>query len=51
MTGGADERGGSRIKSGMTKERKQPRWVISYLRALARTGQVRAAAEDEGVYH
>jgi hypothetical protein len=51
MTGGADERGGSRIKSGMTKERKQPRWVIPFLRALERTGEVRAAAEDAGVDH
>ena len=39
---------GSRIKSGMTK-RKQPRWVMPFLRALVRTGEVRTAAEDAGI--
>ena len=42
--------GGSRIKSGKTNKRA-PRWVIPFLRALARTGEVRAAAVDAGVDH
>jgi hypothetical protein len=33
----------------MTKARKPPRWVTPFLRALARTGQARAAAEDAGI--
>ena len=32
-------------------ERKPPRWTIPFLRALARTGDVRAAAEDAGIDH
>jgi hypothetical protein len=28
-----------------------PRWVTPFLRALERTGQVRAAAEDAGIDH
>jgi hypothetical protein len=35
----------------MTKGRKAPRWTIAFLRALARTGDVRAAAEDAGIDH
>jgi len=31
--------------------RMQPRWVIPFLRALERTGDVRAAAEDAGIDH
>jgi hypothetical protein len=31
--------------------RKEPRWVIPFLRALVRTGEVRAAAEDAGIDH
>jgi len=33
------------------KEKKPPRWTIPFLRALARTGDVRAAAEDAGIDH
>lgn len=32
-------------------KRREPRWVIPFLRALERTGEVRAAAEDAGVDH
>ena len=39
---------GSRTKCGMTKRRK-PRWVTPFLRALERTGEVRAAALDAGI--
>ena len=42
---------GSRIESGMTSRGKPPRWTIAFLRALERTGEVRAAAEDAGVDH
>jgi hypothetical protein len=38
-------------KSGMTNGRKPPRWVQSFLRALERTGEARAAAADAGVDH
>ena len=31
--------------------RKEPRWVIAFLRALERTGEARAAAKDAGVDH
>jgi len=31
--------------------RKAPRWTIAFLRALERTGEARAAAEDAGVDH
>jgi hypothetical protein len=31
--------------------RNAPRWTIPFLRALARTGDVRAAAEDAGIDH
>jgi len=31
--------------------RKEPRWLIPFLRALARTGEVRTAAEDAGIDH
>ena len=36
-------------KPGMTK--REPRWVIPFLRALARTGEARVAAEDAGIDH
>jgi len=36
---------------GRGTKRKPPRWVIAFLRALARTGEVRVAAEDAGVDH
>ena len=36
-------------KPGMTK--REPRWVIPFLRALARTGEARTAAEDAGIDH
>lgn len=35
--------------SGAAK--KEPRWVVPFLRALARTGEARAAAEDAGIDH
>src|SRR6185369_6644815 len=31
--------------------KKPPRWTISFLRALERTGDVRASAEDAGIDH
>lgn len=37
--------------NGARGNRKEPRWVIPFLRALARTGEVRAAAEDAGIDH
>jgi hypothetical protein len=43
------EGGGFRIKSGMTGRRKEPRWVIAFLRALGRTGVARTAAKDAGI--
>lgn len=46
-----EEEDGSRIKSGMTGKCKPPRWVVPFLRALERTGDVRAAAEDAGIDH
>jgi len=46
-----NQEGGSPIESGMTKGRKQPRWTIPFLRALERTGNVRASAEEAGVDH
>jgi hypothetical protein len=46
-----EKEGGPRIKSGVTARRKAPRWVIAFLRALARTGEVRAAAVDAGIDH
>lgn len=36
-------------KSGMTRSRKPPRWVVPFLRALERTGEVEAAARDAGI--
>ena len=39
---------GSRIKPGMTN-RQAPRWTIAFLRALERSGEVRAAAKDAGI--
>ena len=40
---GNDERG--------AKKRKAPRWTIPFLRALERTGNARASAEEAGVDH
>jgi hypothetical protein len=40
--------GGSPIQPGTTK-RKEPRWVIAFLRALERTGDARASAADAGI--
>jgi hypothetical protein len=34
-----------------TTKRKAPRWVVAFLRALERTGDARASAEDAGVDH
>ena len=34
-----------------TRMNKPPRWTISFLRALKRTGDVRASAEDAGIDH
>jgi hypothetical protein len=62
----AKDEGGSRIESGTTDgedalptpgpSRKReggeaPRWTIAFLRALERTGEVRASAVDAGVDH
>lgn len=33
------------------REKKPPRWTIPFLRALERTGDVRASAEDAGIDH
>jgi len=44
-----EEEDGSRIKSEMTK--RTPRWVVPFLRALERTGEVRTAAIDAGIDH
>jgi hypothetical protein len=33
------------------REKKAPRWTIPFLRALERTGNARAAAEDAGIDH
>jgi hypothetical protein len=41
--------GGSPIRSRMTK--REPRWVIAFLRALERCGNARASAEDAGIDH
>lgn len=35
----------------MAERAKEPRWVIPFLRALERTGEVRTAAEDAGIDH
>jgi hypothetical protein len=35
----------------MAKAKKEPRWVAAFLRALARTGDARAAAKDAGIDH
>jgi hypothetical protein len=37
--------------SGRGAKRREPRWVIAFLRALERTGEARAAAADAGVDH
>lgn len=42
---------GQRPEQGGTKRRRPPRWVVPFLRALERTGKVRAAAVDAGVDH
>jgi hypothetical protein len=36
-------------RPAQARERRAPRWTVSFLRALARTGRVRAAAADAGV--
>jgi len=36
-------------EKGTTKKRKAPRWQVPFLRALARTADVRASAEDAGI--
>src|SRR5947199_10168703 len=36
---------------GRGAKRKQPRWTIPFLRALERTGNARASAEEAGVDH
>jgi hypothetical protein len=53
-----EDRSGTGIKPGITNggleagtATKAPRWTIAFLRALARTGDVRAAAEDAGIDH
>src|SRR5438270_12837209 len=46
-----NQEGGSPIESRMTKGRKAPRWTIPFLRALERTGNARASAEEAGVDH
>lgn len=46
----APKENGFPIKSGMTK-RREPRWVVPFLRALERTGEVRGAAGDAGIDH
>src|SRR3954449_7960065 len=33
------------------RERREPRWAVPFMRALERTGQVRAAADDAGIDH
>src|SRR5437763_16742767 len=35
----------------MNNKRKAPRWVIPFVRALARTGVAREAAKDAGIDH
>lgn len=42
---------GLRIKPGVTRRLKEPRWVVPFLRALERTGSARVAAEDAGIDH
>lgn len=44
-------RRGSRVKSGIVKGRKAPRWTVAFLRALERTGDARAAAKDAAIDH
>src|SRR4051794_34833569 len=39
------------LPAGGRGKRKPPRWVIPFLRALERTGEVRTAARDAGVDH
>lgn len=43
-----DQAGAPSIKSA-ARRRRAPRWVIPFLRALERTGEVRSAAKDAGV--
>src|SRR4051794_41524035 len=52
------DQSGSGIRLGITNggpeagtATKAPRWTIAFLQALARTGDVRAAAEDAGIDH
>src|SRR5438045_2522311 len=39
------------LPDGERGKRKPPRWVIPFLRALARTGVAREAAKDAGIDH
>src|SRR4051794_26029937 len=39
------------LAGGTMSTRKSPRWVIAFLRALARTGVAREAAKDAGIDH
>jgi len=41
------EKVGRGSRRGMTS--REPRWVVAFLRALERTGEVRAAAWDAGI--
>lgn len=43
--------GGESALSQGERGKKAPRWTVAFLRALERTGEVRAAAEDSGVDH
>jgi hypothetical protein len=42
---------GECINIASTGKMKEPRWAITFLRALERTGQVRLAAKDAGIDH
>lgn len=44
-----EEKAGPGSASGMTRRRREPRWVVPFLRALDRTGEVRTAAVDAGI--
>lgn len=45
----AGEEEESPIRPGVTNGRKEPRWVVAFLRALERTGEARVAAKDAGI--
>jgi hypothetical protein len=48
---GPAEPGSPPRPEGEGKLKKGPRWTIAFLRALERTGNARAAAEDAGIDH